>query len=457
VLHGELAALGMLNFYLRHYAELYYPLLDMMLGGIRVDESKRARRSLELAREIDRLRTRVCELAGTNLYAAKALSPKKLQEYLYDTLKLPKRFGKPSKSKKSAEPSLSTDEVTIRHFVNSHPAKFAAVGGCILEARRTQQLSTFYQEQRVDSDSYLRFSLKLNTEAGRLASSSNPKDGGSNIQNQDRECRDMYVPDPGHIFLEFDLSQAESRVVYMLSGDKALIHEATLKPWEFDHHKENAAAIFKTDLANVTKEQRQIGKIVSHGAQRDMSGKKLQEVLLKQGYVRTVKECDAAVVAYHTSHPGVKAYFRWVRQQVMANRSLANSWGRCISWPYDRLDDNLYRKAYSFLPQSEIADLLNMRGLKPLAAFIQGLNDVTPGIARLVCQVHDSLLVSVDPSKAWAIYQFVNRSLDYPLLLRGHRLTIPVEAKLGTTWQGSADIKKPVETESEFNELLKTL
>lgn len=455
VLHGILQEKGMLDFFLHHYSELFHPLLDMMLGGIRVDNEIRARRFKELLDEIAGLRMKVNAATGEEIYAKKAISSVKLRHYLYETLGLPKRYTRQKDPTKT--PSLSTDEITVRTFTNRYPKKFGVVGNLILDSRRSQQLSTFYQPTRPDPDGYSRFSLKLNTEAGRLSSSETPKGTGLNIQNQDRECRDMYVPDPGHIFLEFDLSQAESRVVYCLSGNKKLIEEAQMMPWEYDHHTENAAKIFGVSVSEVTKAQRHVGKIISHGSQRDMQAFRLQATLLKAGYIRTVEECEEGLANYHTSHPGVREYFAWVRSKVMAHRALVNSWGRMIEWPYEYLDDSLYRKAYSWGPQSEVADLINRKGLIPLAKWLEDrIQRLEVGQARIVCQVHDSILVSVEPLFAWQVYEFVNKSLDYPLHLRGTRLVIPVEAKIGRSWEGDHEFKKPASRE-EFEEEIRKL
>ena len=452
VLWGLLQDRGCLDFYLRHYADLFEPLMEMMLGGIRVDREIRANRLKTLLDEIAKLHMQVNTAAGEDLYGKKAISHVKLRKYLYETLGLPKRFAKQTDPGK--ERTLSTDEITVRIFAGKYPKKFGAVGDLILDSRRKQQLSTFYQPGRPDHDGYCRYALKLNTEAGRLSSSENPRGTGSNIQNQDRECRDMYVPDPGHIFIEFDLSQAESRVVYCLSGNARLIEEAHMLPWEHDHHTENAARIFGIPASEVTKEQRHVGKIISHGSQRDMRAPRLQGTLLRAGYPRSLEECELGLANYHTANPGVKEYFEWVRHKVMRDRALANSWGRMIEWPFEYLDDTLYRKAYSWTPQSEIADLLNRKGLVPLGQYLRSRPG--PNRPRLVCQVHDSLLVSTPPAEAWGVYQFVLKSLDYPLRLRGTELRIPVEAKIGLSWKGDHEFKKPV-TGEEFEEEVQRL
>lgn len=431
-----------LNIYHTLVNPLFEPLMDMMVHGIRIDEERRIEQFELLSARLTDIQTALTEETGVELFGKNSLSPLKLQKYLYETLQLPKVYNKKPNAK--GEKSLLTDETTILKLTNKHPDKMQDIGPLILEHRRVSQLSKFYREERVDADGYFRFTLKPDTEAGRLSSKKSPLATGSNAQNIDREARAIYLPDEGHIFMEFDLSQVESRIVYVLSGDAKLMTEANLKPWEGDQHKENAALLFDISPAAVTKEQRQIGKITSHGAQRAMTGLKLQEVLLKGGYHYSVERCMALVAKYYETHPGILAYFQKIRWEVINTRALVNSWGRRIKWPFERLDDALFRKAYSFRPQSEAADFLNQRGLIPVARWLKA-NQMQ---SRLALTVHDSLLFSVAPTEAWRLYQFVLTSLATPLVLGDFALSIPVEVAIGKTWAKGVELKKPLEQDA---------
>jgi uracil-DNA glycosylase family 4 len=418
-------------FYETFVHALFAPLLDMMVTGIRVDEQERATQHAHLLTRIVDIAAQLETHTGLNLIGETALSPKKLQQYLYDTLHLPKKYTK-TRTKNGAR-SLATDEGTLLKLIDKYPQKLGVSGPLLLEHRRLSQLSHFYAHERVDADGYFRFSLKPDTEAGRLSSQKSPLATGSNAQNISRDARAMYLPDPGHIFLEFDLSQVESRIVYVLSGDPVLIVEANKKPWRADQHTENAALLFDCKPEDVTKTQRHLGKITSHGAQRAMRSARLQETLMKAGYHYTEAKCADLLKHYYDTHPGILAYFQKIRWRVIKDRALTSSWGRRISWPFERLDDALFRKAYSFLPQAEAADFLNQRGLLPAYAWLQR----THMQSRLALTVHDSLLFSVAPAEAWAVACFVTEHLAIPLVLDGIPLSIPVEMSIGTNWQKS--------------------
>ena len=96
------------------------------------------------------------------------------------------------------------------------------------------------------------------------------------------------------IFLEADLSQAESRVVFMLTGDPELVRLARLPSWEYDGHSENAKDILGAKPTDPDwKQKRHVGKIVSHGAQRAMQGLRLSDSILKElGVFISPEKCD---------------------------------------------------------------------------------------------------------------------------------------------------------------------
>lgn len=241
------------------------------------------------------------------------------------------------------------------------------------------------------------------------------------------------------IFLEADLSQSEGRMVLALTNDRKLVELARTKPWEFDMHVHNAALIFgqtpeellswKKTRREEYERRRYLGKRAVHGAQRDMHGGRLSQLLLMDGHVVTPEACDKLISQYHARVPAIKDWFREIRKLVMRDKMLVNSWGRRIDFRYDRLDDELFRQAYSFLPQSENADLLNQWGLKPTYYFVKALLNRPPNV-----QVHDSLLVSVPPAYAWEVAEFIRDNLERPRLYAGNELSIPVEFKLGVNW-----------------------
>jgi DNA polymerase-1 len=233
---------------------------------------------------------------------------------------------------------------------------------------------------------------------------------------------------PTKIFLQVDLSNAENRVLFALSGDSAL--QALACERGRDLHTEGAQALFRK--RDISKDERQLGKIISHGVQRGMRGRRLSENLLKHlNVVIDEAECERYVDRYLETYPGIERYFDAVRKDVIRYRALSNSWGRIVTWAYDALDETLYREALSWLPQSEIGDLMNRWGFLALYRRIEG--GAFPGTAINI-PVHDSLLVSCPPAQVWPVAAFLRDSLERPRSYRGCSLSIPLEFAIGRTW-----------------------
>lgn len=424
-------------FYSAHYRDLFLPLLSLMRGGVRVDDIRRRLRHNRLLADCVGLQDELTTIAGEPLYGKKDLSGVKLKKFLYETLRVPTQYAKNAKGLLTA----TVKEVAVRKLMLALPSHetLQAAGTRILTHRRKAKLATFYADTTTDADHRVRCSYKFAPETGRLSSAKNPKRTGMNLQNVDREARDHFLPDPGHLWMEVDLSQAESRVVGMLTRDPALVQLAQTPPWEVDVHRQNAALIFGIAEGDVTKEQRYLGKRAIHASNYGMKGKKLAEELLKDGYVLTAEQCQGMVDAYLDAHPGIRKWQRETRQEIIRTRTLTNSWGRRIVYEYDRLDDDLYRRAYAFVPQSEVADLLNQWGLVPTWRWLRRAQMAS----RILTQVHDSLGLSVAPAEAWGVWEIIQASLERPRSYRGLELTIPVDLKLGARQTCTVEFSRP--------------
>lgn len=451
-----------LSYYLRRYVPLFDPMLHISVGGMAVSEKRRVRMHARYAVEQIGIQDALTALAGEPLYGKKgSLSFKKLQKYLYETLRLPKQVDR-------ATGRVSTKEVIVRRLMLKHPAKLGtdkqpeAPGSLILRHRRLEAVKRFTHAAIPDEDGYRRsqygFTYTLRFTAGK-----NPRRTGNNSQNDDREILGMFVPDPGHIFIEVDLSQAEDRVVKTLAASlrstvssrrEELLWRARAWPWENDEHKRAAVLIHNSTtpfpetfpitkrvvaaplrLEDVTKEQRYLAKRARHASNYGMMGKTLSDQFLKDGYVFPPEECDRMIATILDKDvPEVRDWQRWVRQTVLRDKQMTNGWGGIVDVRYERLDDNLYREMYAYQPQSEVTGIIKYWGLVPL-------HDVLAhyGGARVVNEKHDSLLISVLPDMVWDIIVFLRGRLERPRLYNGVELMIPCEFKLGM------DASMPVE------------
>lgn len=469
----QLQSDGRMDFYLRHYRDLFVPVLRMMQTGIRMDNDRRIKLHAAYTDQCRNLQETIGLLAGGPLHSTVRtkkqresgklpdLSSTKVRKYLYETLKLPT-----VRSRSTGKPTA--DEVTIRQLMIKYgtkpitvkedivelaaligdPFTFESVGKRILEHRRTRKLMEFLDEGLLDDDEKMRYTFKFTTDTGRFSCGKSPtmhrgQRTGRNVQNIDRELRGVFLPEPGHVFVEVDLSQAEDRIVKMLSaavtGNVALRERARAKPWENDEHRRAASSIFSVPIAEVTRDQRQMGKSVRHATNYDMHGRTMSDRLLKDGIIETPQECERMINVLHAADPDIREWHKSVRQQVLTHRCLVNSWGRMMNWEYDRLNDDVYRAAYAFVPQSEVPAIVNQYGLVPLTRKIEA-----EGLRTVIhLQGHDSLLMSCPPNEVWPIMAFLKGSLERPRRIGKELLTIWTEFSIGATWGDKIEFKKP--------------
>jgi uracil-DNA glycosylase family 4 len=445
----RIRARGREAFYHQHYRKMFRPLLEMMVQGIRVNRRKRKEMFGEHQNALEILRHQLNEFAGFDLYGPKGgLVPQRVAKLLYDKMSLPKMYNRKTKTRtKAGGLPVTTNEVALRTLQLRFPARVAPVMDNLMAVRRHTKLRDFLKDNLIDSDDRFRSSIRFTTEMGRLASRKNPMRTGGNMQNIDSEIKGTFIPDEdGWLFIEVDLSQAEDRVVKMLTGRPDMIELARKKPWEFDVHSYAASQLFKKPIEFFNSprtpeatELRDTGKISVHGGNYDMGPETLSDLFLKAGFPKTLEECSKLLTAAKSLYEGaVLEYQSNTRKLVISSGKLTNSWTRELDFSHDRLGDDLYRRAYAFRPQSEVADILNQLGFIPLYAHrkMEGL------MCHVNAQVHDSILLSAPPHEIFGLMRFLRESLEQPRLYLGQPMTIPATFKLGRTWKCDHEFKQ---------------
>jgi len=154
----------------------------------------------------------------------------------------------------------------------------------------------------------------IGTNTGRI-SSSNP-----NGQNLNRYLRGQCIPREGNVFVEFDLSQAEIRVIAALSKDKKLlkaIYDAdnglikgkNVNGLKADTHTLVAAQVYKVPWTEVTDYQRKNTKTVVFGTIYGISAYGLAKML----HI-TVEESEELIQDFFDTFKGVKD---WIKAQIV--------------------------------------------------------------------------------------------------------------------------------------------
>lgn len=490
-LESRLRAVGRWETYQRLYADLFPSLIALMLRGVAVDVPAAEAERVRLEGEKSSLLATVQKLAGRPLHAVKtgaqwyscstcsgrhktancpkggttrpiaqvvtegkSISTIKLKEYLYGS-RTSGGLGLPERRKKG---KATTDESALRSLRLTYPDRCGEVIGKILEFRRAEKLASFVSGGVVGADGRIHSQYKMLVQTGRLSSSAAPDGTGANLQNTDATLMYLLKPDSGRVFLRADLSQAEDRVVKALTGVAYLIEEARSRPENFDTHTEFAAKLFTILLGHtvraikvkvgedgVTSERRYMGKRGRHARNYGMTAKKMAEIIAKDGpkvgisRVVTIAECEAILKAIDQITPEVGTHFqRPIRDLVRTVGTLTNSWGASIDFGteysfagHSDQREDVFRKAYAFIPQSEVGRLMNQWGIIPVD------REFGPEYAALNLQRHDEGVWSVEQENLFDVAQFVRETLERPRIYTlgtGYsktELIIPVEFAVG--------------------------
>jgi uracil-DNA glycosylase family 4 len=444
--HRRIERAGLLPVYRAHYRRVMWASLDLSLVGMTVDNEERDRLHGLAASELERLKVEMEQAAGEKLTTgpkvlksgqpSKAkhqpkggLSGPRVLKYFYETLRC-REYRKGGKR--------TANEVALRRLgLNYKKAK--PVSDLILAFRHQEKVAQFTAPERLDRDGRMRSLFRPLTKTGRCRAQKPPTGVGTNLQNQFHKVRSMFVAaESGHLLCELDLSQAEARIVDGQSGDPRALKLARMGPLDLDQHRLMAAEYLGKEPSEVTEEEREVvGKRGRYATSYGMEGFRFSEVLLTEtegAVVRTPEECQEIIDGVMRVRPYLAAWQAWVRERMLNERRLGNSWGRHLLFTGRSLSKEDYKEGYAWGPQSEVGCLLNQEGWLPVWAAIKRLGLRT----RVVQQGHDSFILDGPPLELWDLAREATRRLSaervYPGLGGEWALRMPVGLKLGRRW-----------------------
>ena len=268
-----------------------------------------------------------------------------------------------------------------------------------------------------------------------------------------KDIRSMFIPDSGKVFLQADSSQAEARVVAVLSRDYEL-----LKAFDtIDIHRRTAGLIFGLsgflNLSNeflenidtIDKEDpmRFGGKKTRHAGNYNMGKRRFMTEFntdaQKFGINMTISEWKAGQMLdlFHAGSPKIRGVFHAEIQEALINtRTLIDPFGG-IRIFNGRMDEDLFKEGYANIPQRTVAHLVQGAGIK-VAEEIKGDNS-----ALFISENHDSLTMQV-PANNWEPYaRLLKKHMEMPIdfstyctLKRDVKLIIPSDVEVAETNYG---------------------
>lgn len=456
--------------------DLFPVLMFMQTRGIKINLTE-----LETTKQ-DILRTAKAKQEELNRLCGRALnvnSSKDCQTYFYVELGIPPYYN---------EGAVTVDDLALQRLSRG-TAKRTGLrqAKLIQDIRGLQKLYGTYLDIEFDADARLRCSYNpRGTKFGRLSSSKTVFGTGTNQQNLPQEFKRFLVADEGYVLWEVDKRQAEWVVVAYLTGDANMLSVVDAGK---DTHVHTASLMFGIEPEVIEYEGKLVGQntdpdLISdiRGADsvlsrfdsslpRTMSGRQCGKksnhgLNYDEGYgkfslINELEQSEAKriVEMYHQIYPGIRVWYENVKRQLQRDRSLTNCFGRKVRF-LDAWGPDLWKAAYSMLPQSSVVDSLNV-------GLVKTYNDeelCTEANIDILAQVHDSILlqVPVEIIKAPLFYMTRDRVYDYvspELSYNGRTFKIATDMKVGLNWGGWHKDKNPhgMREVKDFNELPRVL
>ena len=339
-------------------------------------------------------------------------SPKQVGEVLFERLKVV------DKAKKTKSGQYSTSEEVLEGLRTKHP-----IVEKILEHRGLKKLLSTYVDalpaliNPQTGKIHTSFNQTV-TATGRL-SSSNPNLQNIPIRNEDgKEIRRAFIPEPGCEFFSADYSQIELRIMAHLSGDENLIE--AFRSGE-DIHAATAAKIYHVPLEEVTREQRSRAKTANFGIIYGISVFGLAE---RMNVSRA--EAKELIENYFITYSGVKHYMDESIAVAREKGYIETILHRKRYLPDITSNNSVVRgyaerNAINAPIQGSAADIIKMAMIDIYRRFrTENLR------STMMLQVHDELNFSVYPEEKERVQQIVIEAME-----SAYAMQVPLRADFG--------------------------
>lgn len=384
-------------------------LADMEAQGVRLDTNALADTSRTFGERMRHYEQRIYEEAGEQFNIS---SPKQVGEILFGKLKL---VDNPKRTKTG---QYVTNEEVLQSLGAKHP-----IVADILAYRGLKKLLGTYVDalpklvNKQTGHIHTSFNQAI-TATGRL-SSSDPNLQNIPVRDDDgKEIRKCFIPEPGCLFFSADYSQIELRIMAHLSGDENMI-EAFREG--VDIHRATAAKIWHKPLDEVSDTQRKQAKQANFGIIYGITAFGLaQRMGIPNGEARDL------IADYFKTFPKVREYMEEAKRQAREKGYVETLFGRRRYLP-DINSRNATvrgfaeRNAINAPIQGSEADIIKLAMTKIHARFEE------EGIqSKMILQVHDELNFSVYPEEKEKVEKIVVEEMQ-----NAYALAVPLIADTG--------------------------
>ena len=409
ILEQELKKEGVEQLFYEIEMPLVPVLVNMETNGVLLDTSALKQTSVLYNQRMNEIEQEIYQLAGMRFNIS---SPKQVGDILFKEMKL---IEKPKKTKTG---QYVTSEEVLESLRHKHP-----IVGKILDYRALKKLLSTYIDALPEliNPRTGRIHTSFNqavTATGRL-SSSNPNLQNIPVRDDDgKEIRKCFIPDPGCEFFSADYSQIELRIMAHLSGDYNMIDAFN---HDYDVHAATAAKIYKVPMNDVSKDMRRKAKTANFGIIYGISVFGLAE---RMGVDRN--EARQLIDGYFETYPQVKAYMDKSIDTARENGYVETIFHRKRYLP-DINSRNATvrgyaeRNAINAPIQGSAADII-----KVAMAHIYQRFKTNNLKAKMILQVHDELNFSVPTSEKEIVEKIVIEEMEHAYLMQ-----VPLKADCG--------------------------
>ena len=409
ILEKELVTAGADRLFYDIEMPLVRVLAYMERNGARISTDTLQETSRYFTERLQQIEQEIYALAGFTFNIA---SPKQVGEVLFERLKVV------DKAKKTKSGQYSTSEEVLEGLRSKHP-----IVEKILDHRGLKKLLSTYVDalpalvNPQTGKIHTSFNQTV-TATGRL-SSSNPNLQNIPIRNEDgKEIRRAFIPEPGCEFFSADYSQIELRIMAHLSGDENLIE--AFRSGE-DIHAATAAKIYHVPLEEVTREQRSRAKTANFGIIYGISVFGLAE---RMNVSRA--EAKELIENYFATYSGVK---RYMDESILVAREkgyIETILHRKRYLPDITSHNSIVRgyaerNAINAPIQGSAADIIKVAMIEIYRRFREEKLRST-----MMLQVHDELNFSVYPDEKEQVQRIVIEAME-----NAYAMQVPLRADFG--------------------------
>jgi DNA polymerase-1 len=402
------------------YREIELPLTAVLAAmeqaGVKVDTYRMGEITARLADRVEELEAKAYELAGEEFMLG---STQQVAQILFEKLGLtPGRKGKTG---------YSTDSRVLRSIRGEHE-----LVGVIEEWREYSKLLNTYLgplPSMIGDDGRLHTTFNQTVAATGRLSTTNPNLQAIPIRTElGREIRSAFVAEPGHKLISADYSQVELRILAHVSGEPKL--KESFERGE-DIHTTTAAEVLGKDPATLTKDERNIAKMVNFGIIYGISSFGLSENLEIPR-----EEAQAYIDAYLARFPHVQDFIERTIEQAARDGYVTTLFGRRRPVPEIRASNRQTRSLGERLAVNSVMQGTAADVIKRAMVAIHDRLLAEGRSARLVLQVHDELLLEAPDAEVAAAKKLVREEM-----VAAFELDPPLEVDVGAgdDWNAAKD------------------